>query len=141
MAIWLPIYQSGAQLPSYAYYLVEKNEDSAARHRNSNIIVIPARAVIPLGSYGGDTSTASPPMMFNPLTPLNTYKASNVVIPPATGVPVRAQMPDQGSQCRKKCRLGHRPSSFSNRIPPFPAHFVGLIIMNDLHTTLVGELP
>jgi hypothetical protein len=38
--------------------------DSAARHKISNIIVAPARAVMPLGSKGGATSTTSPPMTF-----------------------------------------------------------------------------
>ena len=61
---------------------------SATRHRISNMMVAPTRAVLPVWSYGGATSTTSPPMRFRPRNPRSRRCASSVVMPPISGVPV-----------------------------------------------------
>src|SRR5688572_28510161 len=61
---------------------------SARIHMISNMKVAPTSAVLPLGSNGGETSTTSPPMRFNPCRPRMTSCASRVVMPPISGVPV-----------------------------------------------------
>jgi hypothetical protein len=54
----------------------------------SNIKVAPTRAVLPLGSKGGDTSTTSPPIRLSPCSPRRMCCASRVLMPPISGVPV-----------------------------------------------------
>jgi hypothetical protein len=61
---------------------------SAKRQRISYIIVAPTRAVLPVGSNGGATSTTSPPTKLRPRKPRSSAWASRVVRPPTSGVPV-----------------------------------------------------
>src|SRR5512147_2884711 len=61
---------------------------SASTHMISNMKVAPTRAVLPLGSKGGETSTTSPPIRLRPCSPRTTSCASRVVMPPISGVPV-----------------------------------------------------
>ena len=53
----------------------------------SNSKFAPVKAVVPWKSYGGDTSTKSPPMMFKPLHPRMISKPCIDVRPPISGVP------------------------------------------------------
>ena len=51
-------------------------------------MVAPTKAVFPVLSNGGATSTTSPPIKLSPFKPLRSCCASKVVIPPTSGVPV-----------------------------------------------------
>ena len=51
-------------------------------------MVAPTKAVFPVLSNGGATSTTSPPIKLSPFRPLRSCCASKVVIPPTSGVPV-----------------------------------------------------
>ena len=58
-------------------------------------------------SYGGLTSTTSYPEKRRPRRARTKAKASRVVGPPASGVPLRAHTPDRGRRCRRR---GRRPA-------------------------------
>ena len=61
---------------------------SSTRHRISNSIEAPLKAVSVPGSNDGATSTRSPPTKSIPRRARNSRSASRAVMPPASGVPV-----------------------------------------------------
>ena len=68
--------------------LIKLDKDLAGHYDYDNIMVTPTRAVAPLGSKGGETSTTSAPTRLSPWRPRTIFWASKVVNPPISGVPV-----------------------------------------------------
>ena len=68
--------------------MVSRPRAVASMQSNSYIMLAPTKAVIPVGSQGGEISTTSAPAMLRPLNPRTKDNASRLVKPPTSGVPV-----------------------------------------------------